>query len=127
MSNKCARGRNNKGVVLFVVILIIFIVSALAGVALNIMCSNSRRTFSSANRIKAYYSLYSAMVYTFEQLRLGLWGTGTYNFGPPSSGICAPCDPDIPYLVQITVSDFGTGGTAGTRTITLTTDYTYTP
>lgn len=126
MSNKCARGRNNKGVVLFIVILIIFIVSALAGVALNIMRSNSRRTFSSANRIKAYYSLYSAMVYTFEQLRLGLWGTGIYSFGPPSSGICPYCDPDIPYRVIINVRALGTG-TAGTRWITLTTDYTYIP
>lgn len=125
MSNKCARGRNNKGVVLFVVILIIFIVMVLAAASLSVMRNNSRRSFSTKNRIRAYYSLYSAMVYTFEQLRLGLWGTGAYSFGPPSSGICPYCDPDIPYRVIIDVQALGTG-VAGTRRIILTTDYTYT-
>ncbi len=127
MFNKYAMIRNNKGVVLFLVIIVIMVVTLLAGVVLNIMRSNSRHTLQRLNRTRAYYALYAAMVFTREQLRTGAWATGAYSMCSPAIGACTHSDPDIPYLVNINVGNVIAGGSFdGTRLITLTANYAYT-
>jgi Tfp pilus assembly protein PilX len=133
MFNRPAGIRNNNGIVLLLVILVVFIVTLLAGVSLVIMRSNSRNSFHKINRIKAYYAVNAAMVFTREQLRTGAWAAGNYAICP-TAALCAGVpaanqfiDADMSYRVDIIVGNVGSGlpGT-NTRLITLTTDYTYT-
>lgn len=112
---------NEKGVVLYLVLGILLVVVVLANVILAIISSQSRLTHHQVSRIQAYYATQAAMNLTFENLRTGVWATGSYTLC--NSG-CTVNDPDIPFRVSINISDPAANGV---RTINLTSNYTYTP
>lgn len=111
-----------KGVVLFIVLATLMIVIVLANAMLNIMSSQSRLTHHQVSRIQAYYAAQAGMNLAIERLRTGTWGSGEYSLC--KSG-CIVNDTDIPYRVDIKISD--PNPTTNIRTIAFTTTYTYTP
>lgn len=113
---------NKRGVVLFIVLATLMIVIVLANVILNIMSSQSRLTHHQVSRIQSYYAAQAGMNLALERLRTGTWNTGTYSLC--KSG-CTVNDTDIPYRVDINISD--PNPTTNIRTITFTTTYTYAP
>lgn len=121
---------------LFIVLGMLMVVVALANIILNIISSQSRLTHHQASRIQAYYAAWAGMNYAIEKLRVGdtNWipspdtGTNTRVRTLCRSG-CDVNEPDLPTSIQqvsITVYAAGTG-ISGTRKLTVTTDYTYTP
>lgn len=111
--------QNKKGVVLYMVLATLLIVVILANVVLGIILSQSRFTHHQVSRIQAYYASLAGMNLAREQLRTGAWGTGSYTLC--KSG-CTVNDSDIPYTVNINISN---PDAQGIRTITLATNYTY--
>jgi Tfp pilus assembly protein PilX len=67
---------NNKGVVLFVVLGVIIIVTTLSTVILRLMLSQSRLTHHQVSRIQAQYAAKAGMVFALEKLRTGDWVAG---------------------------------------------------
>lgn len=127
MPNKCCRIKNNKGVALFFVILLIVVESILVGVMLSIIRSNDRNTHHRISRIKALYAAQAAMVFTFQRLYAG--NIASYSICPSNTlpgCAAAVIDPDISNKVDITVGPVNgcCGPYTNLRTITITTDYT---
>ena len=110
-----------KGVVLLIVLAMVMTTVVLAGVILSIVSNQYRLTHHKVNRIQAYYADLAGMNLAFEKLMTGVWTTGTYSLC--KSG-CDVDDYDIPFRVDITISD---PDASGIRTVSLTSDYTYTP
>ena len=89
---------NKKGVVLFIVIGVIIIVTALATVILRVISSQSRLTHHQVGRIQGLYTGKAGMIYALEQLRLGAW-----KFSPnscPNPAGCPVSDPNFPNSVN---------------------------
>ena len=129
MRNNCGGIHNNKGIVLFFVIMLIFMETILAGVILGVIRSNDRNTAYRISRIKAQYAVNAAWVYTRARLYTNTWSTNNYALCPTAAK-CTGVPParrlidyEIPYRVNIAVSGFNTGP-LGSRRVTLTTDYT---
>lgn len=124
MHSKCSGMRNNKGVILFIVIGMVVLVSLLAVVVLKTMQSNSRHTLHRLSRIKAYYAVYAGMLYAFDQIRSGV----TTNFSLcPAAGPGCVVDADISYRVNVTIGGNITtpGPFINSRRIDVWTDYDY--
>ena len=64
---------NRRGIILFIVLATVIIVSILAGVILTTISSQSRLSNHQVSRIKAYYAGKAAMNYTIERLRKVTW------------------------------------------------------
>jgi Tfp pilus assembly protein PilX len=107
---------NNKGIVLFIVLMTFLIVVILANIMLGIMSSQSRLTHHQVSRIQAYYADYGAMNYAFDKIRRMDWPMPTPGTSYPRM-ICAAAGPgctdievDLPRSVAnvlITVSSRG--------------------
>lgn len=113
--------KDNRGVMLIIVLVSVLIAVILAGVILSFVLSQHRFTHHQASRIQAYYASLAAMNLVNEKIRAGTWGTGTYTLC--NSG-CTINDADINYKVTIIVSN---PDASGVRTIKLNTPYSYTP
>jgi hypothetical protein len=101
-------------VILFIVIGMVILVSLLAVVVLKTMQSNSRHTLHRLSRIKAYYAVYSGMLYAFDQIRGGVTTSFSLN------------DADIPYVVGCTIGGNITAGDfINTRRIDVWANYDY--
>lgn len=115
-----------KGIALLIVLMTVLIVVVLANVMFSMMNSHSRQTHHQISRIKAYYSDQAAMNLAIDKLRLGAppagtgWGAGTYSLC--SSG-CTVNDPAIAYPVNILITE----NPVGNFTISVTSNYIYTP
>jgi Tfp pilus assembly protein PilX len=113
----------NKGVALLLVLMVILVAVIIANISLTFILSQSRLTHHEISRIQAYYACQAGVNYALEKLRTGDWSTGSYSLC--SSG-CTVNDGDIPYRVDITIGDTGSG-INNTRRISATATYTYTP
>lgn len=103
----------------------ILISAILSAVIANLVLNQARFTQHQVNRVKAYYACLAAMNLAMENLRTGSWGTTS---GSPYSLCASGCtvdDPDMPYRVNITISD--PDPVTQIRTINCTANYTYTP
>jgi len=65
--------KNNKGVVLVIVLATILVSVILATAVMNLITNQSRLTHHQLSRIQAYYANKAAIIYTQEQLRTGAW------------------------------------------------------
>ena len=81
---------------MFIVLGMLLIVVALAGVILNIIRSQARFTHHQASRIQAYYASQAGINYAIEMLRTGGWVINTHCLPP---GGCLLTDPDFPAAV----------------------------
>lgn len=77
-----------RGIVLFIVLGMLLIVVALAGVILNIVNSQARLTHHQASRIQAYYVAQAGMIYAAERLRTAAW---TFSDTSNSCPVGTPC------------------------------------
>lgn len=128
---------NTRGVALFFVLAILFMVMMLANLVLNLINSQSRLTNHQVRRIQAYYAAQAGTNYAFEQLRLGnnTWLTnssssksfricgGNYSAANPSlcsgNNLTEPSFPPLINYVNITVGPLGS-----LRPINATVNYT---
>jgi Tfp pilus assembly protein PilX len=115
---------NKRGVVLFIVLGTLLVVTSLATVILSLILSHARLTYHQTSRVQAYYAALAGMNLARENLRTGTWATGSYTLC--KSG-CTVNDSDIPYSVAINIAAPGTSIDGVGRRITITTTYTYTP
>ncbi len=78
---------NKKGIILFIVLGTILIVTILANVIIGIMLSQSRLTHHQVSRIQAYYAAWGGVNLAYEKMRTGdpNWIVGTTH---------RPADPD---------------------------------
>lgn len=134
------RNSGERGIVLYMVLLAIFIALLLGASVLGIMSSHTRLTHHQVSRIQAYYVAKAGMVYTLEALRTNAW---TVSSCPPPAG-CDVDDPTFPPSVinpNTGASGFNViirapgavgctypGSTpAGAACINIKADYTFTP
>jgi len=101
--------RNEKGTILILVLGTILVTVLLANVILVIVSNNFVFTHHQVNRIRAYYAAQAGINLALANLRLNVWGAGTYNLN----------DPEIPYPVAINI----TNTLQGTR-VSATASYT---
>jgi len=146
--------RSEEGVILFIVIGIIMVVSVLAIVMLRIISNQSRLTHHQVSRIQAQYAAKAGIIYALDKLRRNddsSW-SDTLPGTPVVKRMCrvvaepdcsAPdiTEPNLPDSVQyvdITIYDLAAyddaldpptqnQGISGTRKISAKTTYTYTP
>jgi len=134
--------KGNKGVVLFIVLMTLFIVVILANIMLQIMSSQSRLTHHQLSRMQAYYAGFGAGNYAYDKIRRGEWpmpaaGTSYIRRICRTTGAgCNVIEPSLPVSIQsvtITVSSRGVNSCNPPASptpaycITSFTDYTYTP
>jgi len=127
-----------KGIVLFIVLATIFIVILLASILLGIMSSQSRLTHHKTSRIQAYYAAMAGINYALEMIK-----SNNSDWIPSPDTVpntrtrtlCRTCvapevnEPDLPISIQqITITIGASGsGISGTRAVSATATYTYTP
>jgi hypothetical protein len=124
-----------KGMILFVVLGVILVVGVLAIVVLRLISSHARLTHHQVTRIQAQYAAKAGIIYALDRLRRNddvCWGTtGSYDITMrrATAGACVVLEPYLPASIDhitIHVSEPGTG-IMGTRQISATADFTYTP
>jgi len=126
------KSRNNKkGVILFIVLGTLLVVTLLASAVLRLTASHYRLTRHEISRIQAYYMAMAGVNYAIEKLRLDdpVWsnpGPHTFTLCKGGCDINEPSLPDSIQQVNIEVGDLGTG-IENTRQIRTTAIYTYTP
>jgi hypothetical protein len=141
-----------KGLVLLLLLATILFTTILAGICSYLVLNQSRLGQHQINRIKAYYAALAGINLALEKLRGGYWNnTPTTPWQPyticrnsitprdcnplllncsnlqncTTAGNIPPCyeeDWDMPYRVDINITDL----VNGSRTVTATVDYTYT-
>jgi len=138
--------KNNKGMILLVVICTIFLAILLSNVILRIISSQSRLTHHQVSRIQAYYAGLGGVNYAYDKLRKGDWATPT---SPVTYYLCRSLNDCIPNVtgntliteaglpkslqgVSITITPRGQGSCLQTPgevpfCISATATYTYTP
>lgn len=131
---------NSRGMALFIVLGIFFIVVLLANITLGIISSQSRLTRHNISRIQAYYAALAGVNYAYEMMRTGAWPVPS-GASPDYYSICrtgSSCnytDPDLPASISdgkvyITIYRSGAANCAppaGTAAcISASVDYTYT-
>ncbi|MDD5196340.1 MAG: hypothetical protein PHV92_01745 [Candidatus Omnitrophica bacterium] len=135
-----------KGVVLFIVLATILVVTILAAVILGLVSNQFRLTTHQVSRIKAYYAGKGVMNYALDMLRQGTWspdasGSGTNRYachgnctalgGTPPYTYTIPTDSDIPYNILVTIFPRDAAENAllmgNVTQINIRTEYTYTP
>lgn len=139
---------NKKGIILFMVLAILLIVSFVVTGILNFVLSHYKQTFHRAQRIRAYYAAMAGINLAMEKLRIAYrdpyrdpkpWTAGnTYWLcksnvtGDPAGCLQANTtnynitDTNIPYHVAITITPAGGGcaAPAGGACINATVNYT---
>ncbi|MDD5500872.1 MAG: hypothetical protein PHH57_04205 [Candidatus Omnitrophica bacterium] len=65
------------GVVLFIVLGVIIVVTALSTVILRILLNQLRLTHHQVSRIQAHYAAKAGVVYALEKIRIGDWSAGS--------------------------------------------------
>lgn len=127
--------RKRKGVLLFIVLATIILVAILSIVILRIMLSQSRLTHHQISRIQGQYAAKAGINYALDKLRrnddpnwpaTGQYTRIMYRLGGSAPNFSEPNLPNSIDRVEITVYAPGTG-VSGTRRVTATTQYTYTP
>ena len=127
--------RNRKGMLLFIVLGVIIVVTTLSTVILRIILTQSRLTHHQVSRIQSQYAAKAGINYALDKLRRNddaNWpNTGEYTWIMRRSGSTPPVldEPNLPGSidrVEITVYDSGSG-TSGTRKISAKAIYTYVP
>ncbi len=128
--------RDKKGMILFIVIGIIMVVVILTTVILGAVSNHARLTLHQVSRIQAQYAAKAGVIYALDKLRRNddavCWpATGTYTNIMRRSGMaaCVIIEPALPNSisrVDITVGPPGLG-VSGTRKVSATATYTYTP
>jgi Tfp pilus assembly protein PilX len=129
-----------KGVILFIVLGLVLVVATLAVAVLRIISNHSRLTHHQVSRIQAQYAAKAGLIYALDKLRRNddaSW-SATTPATPVTKTMCrSGCDinePDLPGSIQsinITIYDplavWPNQGMAGTRKVSVTATYTYTP
>jgi type II secretory pathway pseudopilin PulG len=126
---------NRKGMILFIVLGTIMVVSILSTVILRIILTQSRLTHHQLSRIQSQYAAKAGINYALEMLRVNdsNWpATGEYTRIMRQSGSSLPDfnEPNLPgsvSRVEITVYGVNSGPIAGTRRISAKAIYTYSP
>lgn len=119
-----ANNRNKQGIVMFIVLATVLVVILLANILLGLVSSQSRLTHHQVSRIQAYYAAKSGINYAIEQLRLGNWlAGGSWTLCRTGCDINDPAIPGPIQLITITVGEVG----GGTRPVSATATYTYSP
>lgn len=126
---------SEKGMILFIVIGVILVVAALSTVILRIISNQARLTHHQVSRIQAQYAAKAGVIYALDKLRRHddstCWpdsGTYTRIMRPSGAGPCVVLEPALPLSVtqvNITVND--TSDIPGTRKVSATAVFTYTP
>lgn len=123
-----------RGVILFIVIGTILLVSVLGVVILTTISSQSRLTHHQVSRIQAYYAAMAGINYALEQLRVGNWSTGNtysvpfaeYDFKPASIvGNTVSIAINQPQNTDSSQPCYNPPG--NTACVSATASYTYTP
>ena len=132
--------KNNKGIVLFLVLSVIMLVIVLANIILMIVRSQSRLTHHQISRIRAYYAAQAGRNYALEMLRLGTWTVPTAaEPNPQTRRICSAAGPGcnlvnsgLPYDVIVRIYRTGwdppsasAPAIAGSAPIEIFVDYRY--
>ena len=89
-----------KGVILFIVLGVVMVVSLLATVMLRVISNQSRLTHHQVSRIQALYAAKAGMVYALEQLRVGTWTFSPTNMCASPGGCSVPNDASFPASVN---------------------------
>jgi hypothetical protein len=131
---------NKKGVILFIVLGVVFIVIILSGVILSIISSHSRLTQHQVSRIRAYYAGKGIMNYALERLRTGDWVPSTSPgvikhacllpqgcIDPVTNDYPIPQDPDITYRIQVNIHPENSALGNTVTQVDIQTEYTYNP
>ena len=126
------KSRNNKkGVILFIVLGMLLVLTLLASVVLRFTASHYRLTRHEISRIQAYYAAQAGINYAVEMLRVGSWSVSSC----PSPGCDLPNDSNFPdsvvQPVKIIIIPAGSPGCnppgGSTACVSVTTIYTYSP
>lgn len=138
--NNAGNGKN-KGIMLFIVLGVLLIVTVLASVVLNLILSNYRLTHHQTNRIRAYYATMGGINYALEMLRIGNWTVPASNrtnalicMGPTWAGTLTNCnltDSGLSYDINVTIGNMSSSlgsapAIAGTAPISANAEFTYT-
>jgi Tfp pilus assembly protein PilX len=137
---------NNRGIALFIVLGMFFIVILLGNVVIGIMSNQARLTHHSVSRTQAYYAAQAATILAYERLRTGSWPIPASNTNQiyylcrqAGSG-CDVVDSSIPGVIansgRIMITVWGQGGSCqypmaaglpanAVACVTATADYTY--
>lgn len=125
--------RNKDGVILFIVMAVIIVVSVLATAMLSIIANQSRLTHHQVSRIQAQYAAKAGVIYAMDKLRRNdnptCWpNTGTYTIymRRTAGAACDIVETSLPVSIQdvaITV-DVPGSGISGTRQISAIATYT---
>lgn len=125
--------RDERGVVLFIVMGIILLVMILSTLILGIVTNHARLTHHQVSRIQAQYAAKAGVIYALDKLRRNddpaCWpAIGTYTNIMRRSGVgaCIVIEPALPnpiLQIDITVN----APVSGTRKVSATAIYTYTP
>ena len=127
---------NRKGVLLFIVLGVIIVVTILSTVILRIMLSQSRLTHHQLSRIQSQYAARAGINYALDKLRRNDDSVNWPNIGEYTrimrrSGAISPDfnEPNLPGSVdRVEITVYGPGsGLSGTRQISAKAIYTYTP
>ena len=126
---------NKKGILLFIVLATIILVSILCTVILRIILSQSRLTHHQVSRVQAQYAARAGINYALDKLRRNddpLWPpTGSYTRTMYRSGGSYPnfTEPNLPSSIDsVVITVYAPGsGVSGTRRIRAIAYYTYTP
>jgi Tfp pilus assembly protein PilX len=132
--------KNDKGIVLFIVLATILVIIILANIVLGVVSSQSRLTHHQISRIQAFYAAQAGVNYAREMIRLNNTAWVPQNAGDPAltgrlcntaAGGCATAaanditDNNLPHTIRsvsITIGAPGSG-ISGTREIRATVDY----
>jgi Tfp pilus assembly protein PilX len=130
-----------KGVMLFIVLGLTLVVATLTVAVLSIISNHSRLTHHQVSRIQAQYAAKAGLIYALDKLRRNddaSWSATTPTTPPVTKTMCrSGCDinePDLPGSIQsinITIYDplaaWPNQGISGTRKVSATAIYTYSP
>ena len=105
--------RNEKGVILTIVLIFVIILSIIAGVAILLMTNQARITESQIGRIRAFYTAQAAIIHALENLRKGI--------SPPASETIN-ANGGLTADIKVEASGAGTGP-FNTRRITASVSY----
>jgi Tfp pilus assembly protein PilX len=125
--------RSKKGVILFIVVGVIMVVAILATVMLRVIANQSRLTHHQISRIQAQYAARAGVIYALDKLRrnddASCVSAGGWTMRSSGSAACDVIEPDLPNSVLDVVITVGASGSgvAGTRKVSATANYLYTP
>jgi Tfp pilus assembly protein PilX len=131
---------NQKGVIMYMVLVSILMTVILACIILNIISSQARLSHHEVSRVQAYYAAMAGVNFAIEKLRTGseaaCWPATAVtrhicrsNTTPQvCTTYCDPIDDNLPTTIkQVDISVAVASGSPPSRRIDVTAIYTYTP